>query len=378
MKNKITLKLIVFILLTAFNLQSQTVFNVSGNTATLNTHRNGWKMDSILVVPVRGHSVSNTATPLIGRIQVNSATQLPEYNNGSGWNYFVTENSGFTYSKSQSDARFKPISYVPAYADITGKPDLTAYYLASNPNGYISSVPAQTWSSITGKPSFSTVATSGSYLDLANRPVIPTNNNQLSNGSGYLTTEVDGSITNELQTLSVSGNNLTISSGNTVAIPQNNYTAGTGISISSNVISNILPDQTVIINGTTGTYPNFTIPQPVISIATRTLNTNFTPSATRNTLVSYSVTCQVTNPLLVGTSTATAFLEYSINGGTTWLNPSQVANSSGVGLTVTVQLTNAQTGTLVGVIPANALARIRTATTGTGTVTYVTGTEINL
>lgn len=39
--------------------------------------------------------------------------------------------------------------------------------------GYLTSVPAQTWGSITGKPTFATVATSGSYNDLTNKPVIP-------------------------------------------------------------------------------------------------------------------------------------------------------------------------------------------------------------
>lgn len=39
--------------------------------------------------------------------------------------------------------------------------------------GYLTSVPAQTWRSITGKPTFATVATSGSYNDLTNKPTIP-------------------------------------------------------------------------------------------------------------------------------------------------------------------------------------------------------------
>lgn len=39
--------------------------------------------------------------------------------------------------------------------------------------GYLTSVPAQTWASITGKPTFATVATSGSYNDLSNKPTIP-------------------------------------------------------------------------------------------------------------------------------------------------------------------------------------------------------------
>lgn len=134
----------------------------------------------------------------------------------------------------------------------------------------------------------------------------------------------------------------------------------------------------------TGTSPNFTISlvTPTITIRNtansnaRTLNSNFTVSSTKEALVTYTVTCSVTNPLLVGTSSASAFLEYSTDGGTTWQLPAQNGNTSGVGVTVTLQLTNGQTGTLTAMIPANALTRIRTTTSGTGSVTYVTGQEI--
>lgn len=57
--------------------------------------------------------------------------------------------------------------------------------------GYLTSVPAQTWGSITGKPTFATVATSGSYNDLTNKPTIPSlsgyaTQNWVTN-QGYLT-----------------------------------------------------------------------------------------------------------------------------------------------------------------------------------------------
>lgn len=61
-----------------------------------------------------------------------------------------------------------------------------------------------TWAQVSGKPSFSAVATSGSYNDLTNQPSIPTNNNQLSNGAGYLTsfTEVDPTVSAYAKSLS--------------------------------------------------------------------------------------------------------------------------------------------------------------------------------
>ena len=44
------------------------------------------------------------------------------------------------------------------------------------------------WASVTGKPAFATVATSGAYSDLSGAPTIPTNTNQLTNGAGFITT----------------------------------------------------------------------------------------------------------------------------------------------------------------------------------------------
>jgi hypothetical protein len=48
---------------------------------------------------------------------------------------------------------------------------------------------------------------------------IPTNVSSFTNDAGYLTAEVDGSTTNEIQNLSVSGSTLTISGGNSVTLP---------------------------------------------------------------------------------------------------------------------------------------------------------------
>lgn len=78
--------------------------------------------------------------------------------------------------------------------------------------------------------------------------------------------DADADPTNELQNLSLSGNTLSISNGNSVTLPSGgtSYTAGSGISISGNIINNSAPDQLVTLNGSgattvTGTYPNFTV-----------------------------------------------------------------------------------------------------------------------
>ena len=43
------------------------------------------------------------------------------------------------------------------------------------------------WSDILNKPTFATVATSGSYNDLSDKPTIPTTTGELTNDSGFIT-----------------------------------------------------------------------------------------------------------------------------------------------------------------------------------------------
>ena len=69
----------------------------------------------------------------------------------------ITDTTGKWLSRATADLSYKAITYVPS------------------------------WSEITGKPTFATVATTGSYNDLINKPTIPDNNNQLANGMGYIT-----------------------------------------------------------------------------------------------------------------------------------------------------------------------------------------------
>jgi uncharacterized protein (TIGR02145 family) len=61
----------------------------------------------------------------------------------------------------------------------------------------------------------------GDYSSLTNKPTIPTNTSDLTNDSGFITSEVDSSTTNEIQELSVSliGDTLYLSQSNYVIIP---------------------------------------------------------------------------------------------------------------------------------------------------------------
>lgn len=54
----------------------------------------------------------------------------------------------------------------------------------TNDSGFLTGV---TWNDVNNKPSFATVATSGSYNDLSNKPTIPSKTSDLTNDSGFLT-----------------------------------------------------------------------------------------------------------------------------------------------------------------------------------------------
>ena len=78
-----------------------------------------------------------------------------------------------------------------------------------------------------------------SYNDLTNKPVIvDTVTAVLDTTTQFVRTEVDGSVTNEIQTISRTGLTVTLSNGGgTYKDSVNTYTAGDGIDITNNVVS---------------------------------------------------------------------------------------------------------------------------------------------
>jgi hypothetical protein len=177
--------------------------------------------------------------------------------------------------------------------------------------------------------------------------------------------------------------------------------AGTGIgfSLSTGVISNTAPDQTVSITGApglvvSGNYPNFTIrvDTPVINgNVTRALSPagsggTFVISTTQYATVTYPLTLTVSTPLLAGSATATAVLQYQRPGQTWWNNAAPAGNAQSVLVTISAAISTPGIAFVSGKIPPNCSVRILTAVSGNtpGTVTYgatvgttsVLGTEI--
>lgn len=271
------------------------------------------------------------------------------------WNWIVSKPNFF--SGNYNDLTNKPTLFSGAYADLTGKPAL----FSGNYNDLTNkpTIPAaqvnSDWNAVSGLSQILNKPTlfSGSYLDLTNRPTLFSGAYADLTGKPTLFSGAYADLTGKP----------TLFSGN---------------------YSDLVGRPTLATVATSGDYNDLANKPSIPTIAakvfnnnvTRTLNSNYTISTTRDAMVSYSLSLSVTNPLVAGSSTASAFLEYSTDGGTNWNTVSQATNSSSVALAVTIALTQPNTFVVSGMVPANSLVRLRTTTAGTATVTYTRGQEV--
>lgn len=130
------------------------------------------------------------------------------------------------------------------------------------------------------------------------------------------------------QTLTVNSNSLSISNGNTVTLPSGpTYTAGSGMDLTGNIITNTAPDQTVTITGTgvSGIYPNFTITPVSTPSTTLIQGQNVVLDQVGNTYTVNAVTPTLT---VSGNS-------ISINPGNTQVLPTYSLTQSGSNIDLT-------------------------------------------
>ncbi|MFJ3117815.1 hypothetical protein ACIPI6_14870 [Pseudomonas protegens] len=264
----------------------------------------------------------------------------------------------------------------------------------------------QAWADITGKPTFAVVATSGVYGDLVGIPTTFTPAAHTHSAgdvvSGTLatarlpalsisqTTGLQTALDSKFATPAGTTEQYVRGDGILAAFPAipggtvTGVTAGAGLSggtiTTTGTIS--MPN-----TGTAGSYANVTTDAQgrvtagnnrSQAAATRSLNTAFQVSASRDAWVSYSVQITVTASI-AGGQNGDVVLEIASDSGFT-ANVQTIA-ISGLGQTYTLAIAlqgiQPQTGVVTGYVPAGYYARLRTVNiTGAPSFTYRAGQEV--
>lgn len=180
-------------------------------------------------------------------------------------------------------------------------------------------------------------------------------------------------------------NNITQENKNYLDAKVDNTTTVNGHALSGNinvVYTDISGRPTLATVATSGSYLDLsntpTINTPSFANPSRSLNSAFQISSTRNTQVSYSVDISCTMSLTSGQS-GLVVLEYADDSGIT-TNVKTVARSASANsgaLTIGLALTSLSTATVAGIIPVGKYARLRTVnTTGTPAFTLQNAQEV--
>lgn len=235
--------------------------------------------------------------------------------------------------------------------------------------GYLTSVPAQTWGSITGKPTFATVATSGSYNDLTNKPTIPSLSGYATQNwvtsQGYLTSipAATSSTYGGIQIgYTTSGRNYAVQLSNGKAyvnVPWTDtnitYRAGTNISISGTTINctYTLPTASSSVLGGVKVGSNITLSSGTISLSKSNVTSalGYTPA---NTSDIPEIPIALPNPYAL-----------TING-TSYTGSSAVSITTPKPLITTTSFTGTQLSTTInaGYSYSNTLTRTVTSLNG--------------
>ena len=213
--------------------------------------------------PIRYFSFYKDSTQLAGDNSVTNELQLLSISNDT---IYLSDGGYVKLPASLGfDGDYNSLTNTPAIPTLTS--DLT------NDSGFLTSeVDASTTNEIqTLSKSGSTISLSdnggsvtvfdGDYNNLNNTPTIPTSTSDLINNSGFLTSEVDGSTTNELQVLSISNDTIFLSDGGFIKLPASqgfdgNYNSLTNTPFIPTFISELTNDSGFLTSEVDGSTTN--------------------------------------------------------------------------------------------------------------------------
>lgn len=169
---------------------------------------------------------------------------------------------------------------------------------------------------------------------------VPVNNSQLSNGSGYITS-------------SALSPYLSLTTAASTYQPIGSYATAAKVAADSVALSNAINIKPTIYNN-----------------PTRSLNTAFTISSTGEAWFCYSIQIAVTVTVTLNATQGTVTPQYSVNGGTSWVN---LPTISYIPSLVGVGLLTSQVLQVNGFVPKGALVKL--VTSGTGATFTILNTQ---
>lgn len=210
----------------------------------------------------------------------------------------------------------------------------------------------------------------GDYNSLTNRI---TNNNQLTNGAGFIT-----SASAPVTSVNTKTGAVTLTNTDVGAAATSHTHTASQISDSTTIGRQLL---TATNQASVQSIVGVSVPSsPSQSAQSRTLNSAFQVSSSRNSLVYYSVKCTITASI-AGGQDCDVILEIAADSGFT--TSVQTLSIIGTGqtytLAVAIQGVQPQTGVLSGFVPSGYYVRLRTVNnTGSPTYLYRSGQEVLL